>query len=120
MSTTLFCMPIKKGKLEAFKAFVKVCLGERKSDYKDLLKRYGLNIVKIWTHTLDGKDYALFIHEMSHDAAESLKNWSSSTHPFDQWFDKHLRECYDIEDFDTMPPQPEFFGEIDANDLANI
>ncbi len=115
MTTTLFCIPLKEGKTEAYKAFVKECVESRTSDYKDFLKRYSLNLTKLWIHTIDGKDYALFIHEFGHNATERLKGWSTSTHPFDQWFDAHLRECYDIEDFENMPQQPEFFDEIDAN-----
>ena len=92
-------------------------MGPKKNDYKDLLKRYDLNTVKIWIHTLNGKDYAMFIHEMDDDAAKRLESWSSSTHPFDQWFDKQLRDCYDIDDINAMPPQPEFLGELDARNI---
>jgi hypothetical protein len=52
----------------------------------------------------------MFIHEMGDDASERLKGWSSSTHPFDQWFDKNLRNCYDVESLDHIPTQPEFVG----------
>lgn len=114
MRTTLFAMPLKKDKTEDYKAFLKKCLGEHKDAYADLLSRYGLNSVKIWVHTLDGKDYAMFIHEMDSDAAKRLEGWSASKHPFDQWFDKHLRDCYDIKNMNNMPVQPSFFGELDS------
>jgi uncharacterized protein DUF6176 len=114
MPTVLFVMPLKKGKTENYKAFLNECLGARRNEYEDLLRRYGLNIVKIWIHTLNDRNYAMFIHEMDEDAAKRLEGWSSSTHPFDQWFDKHLRDCYDIEDMNNMPIQPEFFDELDA------
>lgn len=114
MPTTLFVMPLKEDKTEAYKAFLKECLGPKRKDYKDLLMRYGLNTVKIWIHTLNGKSYAMFIHEMDDDAAKRLETWSKSTHPFDQWFDKHLRDCYDIPNMENMPAQPEFFGELDG------
>ena len=115
MATTLFTMPLKDGKKADYMAFLNECMGPKKSEYADLLQRYGLNNVKIWIHTLNGTDYAMFIHDMDADAAKRLEGWSSSTHPFDQWFDKHLRECYKSEDLDNMPPQPEFFGELDAH-----
>ncbi len=114
MTTTLFSMPLKEGKKADYMAFLNECMGPRKSEYENLLKRYALNSIKIWTHTLNGKDYAMFIHEMGDDAEKCLENWSSSTHTFDQWFDKHLRDCYDIENFDDMPAQPKFFGELDT------
>jgi len=114
MPITLFAMPLKKGKTENYKAFLKECLGPRRKEYEELLQRYGLNTVKIWIHTLDGKDYALFIHEMDEDAGKRLEGWAKSTNPFDQWFDKNLRDCYDIKDMSNMPEQPTFFGELDA------
>jgi hypothetical protein len=114
MSTTLFTMPIKKGNTDAYKAFIKECLGVRKNEYKDLLRRYNLNTMKMWIHTLNGIDYAMFIHEMGDDAEKRLKSWPSSNHSFDQWFAQHLNDCYDVENPGDMPTQPEFFGEIDA------
>ncbi len=113
-TTTLFTMPLKDGKKDDYKAFLAECMGPRKSDYQDLLKRYGLNSVKIWLHTLEGKDYAMFIHEMDENAAKLLEGWSTSTHPFDQWFNKHLKDCYTFESLENAPPQPEFFGAVTA------
>lgn len=89
------------------------CTGPKVKEYKDLLLRYGLNNVKLWTQTLDGKDYAMFIHEMDDDGMERLKDWATSTNPFDQWFEEKLKEFYD---FDNMPEQPEFFCKFDARE----
>lgn len=114
MTTTLFAMPLKDGKKDTYMAFLAECMGPKKNEYKDLLKRYGLNSVKIWTHTFNNKDYAMFIHEMDDNAAELLAGWSTSTHPFDQWFDKHLKDCYDFDGLENAPPQPEFFGALAA------
>lgn len=114
MSTALFAIPLKKDKIANYKAFLKECLGPKRNEYEDLLRRYGLNGIKIWFHTLNGINYVMFIHEMDNDAAQRLKNWSTSRHPFDQWFNKHLCDCYDIDNMESMPPQPEFFGELDA------
>lgn len=114
MTTTLFVMPLKKGKKANYKDFINELLTSKKEEYKDLLVRYDLNTLKMWIHTLDGKDYAMFIHEMGSDAAKRLEGWSSSTHPFDQWFNQQLMDCYDIKNIDDMPLQPEFFGELDA------
>lgn len=112
--TTLFVMPIRKGKKSDYLNFVKECLGPKREEYKDLLKRYALHNVKTWTHSLNGNDYAMFTHDMDEEEANKrLKEWSSSTHPFDQWFDQQLKNCYEIESLDNMPPQPEFLGEME-------
>lgn len=115
MIATLFVFPIKAGKKEAYLEFINVCMTEKREEYKDLLKRYGMNNIKMWTHNLAGKDYAMFIHDISDDAFERLASWNDSTNKFDQWFDEKLREFYDI-DFDNQPDHPAFFGKLEQND----
>ena len=114
MTTTLFVMPLKKGKTDAYKAFLNECLSSKQEDYKDLLLRYDLNTVKIWINTVNGRDYAIFIHDMGKDAVRLLEGWAKSSHPFDQWFDRNLRDCYEVENVAKMPASPEFLGELDA------
>lgn len=115
MSNLLFCVPIKPNKTDDFKNFIKNCLsGSKEKDYRDLLLRYEINTLKMWTHTIAGKNYALFTHDMSENAEKLLEGWTRSENPFDQWFKLQLEDCYDIESMDHMPPQPVFFAEIDA------
>ena len=114
MAITLFVVPLKPGKKEQYRAFIDECLGARVEEYKSLLLRYGVNTLNMWLHNLDGRDYAMFTHDMSENAAELLAGWKDSTHPFDKWFDEQLRDCYEVEDTMSLPPQPEFIGAIDA------
>ncbi|MBN2689871.1 MAG: hypothetical protein JXR42_04675 [Gammaproteobacteria bacterium] len=115
MQTALFVMPIKAGKLDSYKSFMGECLGPRKEDYIGLLKRYELNITKIWIHNIDGKNYAMFTHNMSKNSAELLKKWPDPSHPFDQWFKEKLYDCYDTETIENTPEQPVFLGEINTD-----
>lgn len=112
---TLFVMPLKPQKVETYKNFIQECMGPKGEEYKDLLRRYGLNNVRLWIHELEGKHYAMFIHEMDEGANELLAKWPDPHQPFDQWFDKKLRECYDIKDLAHMPPQPNPFGFFESN-----
>ncbi len=114
MSNVLFCMPIKSGKMASFKAFINECLEEKREEYKDLLLRYNLNTLQMWIHTVGSQDYAMFTHDMGDEAQELLKGWGSSKHPFDHWFNVQLEDCYDIPSMNETPPQPVFFGELDA------
>lgn len=109
-------MPIKQGKTATYKAFIKECLGSKKNEYKDLLLRYSLNTLQMWLHTIDGKDYVLFTHDMSDDAAKKLEGWENSKHPFDQWFNKQLKDCYDVKDASDYSSQPIFVGSLDARE----
>ena len=116
MSTALFTIPLKQGKTKAYKVLINECLTSKQNDYKDMHVRYGLKATKIWVHTVNGRDYPMFIHDMSDDAEKRLENCASSTYPFDQWFNKNLCACYDIEDMNNLPPQPAFLGELETSD----
>ena len=111
MTETLFTLPLKPGKLNDYKNFMdECCNGSKKEEYKDLLIRHGLNRVKMWHRNHDGRDYIIFIHDMSDSSTETMKNWMGSTHPFDKWFNGQLENFYDHSD----GSQPEFFCELDA------
>jgi hypothetical protein len=114
MPMTLFVMPIKKDKTEIYKAFIKECLETKSMEYKDLLQRYNLNTMRMWIHTLNDIDYAMFVHDMGDDAEKLLAGWPNQNHPFDRWFSQHLNDCYDLGSSGKTPDQPKFFGEIDA------
>jgi len=106
-------MPIKKDKVADFKSFVKELLGSKRKDYKELHLRYGIKTTKIWSHTLNDKDYIMLTHELGDDLETHIKKFTSSEHPFDLWFAKQLEGFYNIEDVDTMSAQPpKFIGEF--------
>ena len=95
MQPMLLAIPLKHGKLAAYKAFVAEITGPKKREYSDLLKRYGLTSVTVWYHKIGGKEYAMVLHNTKGDASERLKHWPSSTHPFDVWFREQLANCYE-------------------------
>ena len=114
-TTTLFTFPIKPGKLNTYIKFMRECVnGSKKAEYKDLLIRYGMNTVKMWHHNFNGHDYVLFTHDISDDGFERLKGWSTSTHPFDKWFNEQLQDCYENSDASSPAGQPVFVCELDA------
>ena len=111
----LFSDKIKPDKLDAYKAFFEKITGPRKEEYTDLLNRYGLKSAKVWYHKIAGKEHVMVLHETEDDAMERLKNWSSSTNPFDRWFDEQCLNCYDIKSLDNVPEQPEFLYKFDTD-----
>lgn len=106
--SALFAMPLKAGKLNEYKAFVREAQTARGKEYSDMLKRYDLKNVKVWHHKFGDRDYILVLHDIGENALKLLEGWSASTHPFDNWFNKHLLNCYDISSLETAPKQPEF------------
>lgn len=95
MQTLLLATFLKPGTLNAYKKFTAEIMGPRNHEYKELLKRYGLRTAKVWHEKVSGRDYIMIVHEAEDDALERLKNWTSSTHPFDLWFGEHLNQCYE-------------------------
>ena len=95
MKSLLFTVPLKPNTLALYKNFAAEITGPRKQEYKELLKRYGLKTAKVWHKKRAGHEYVLIFHQAEDDALERLKRWSSSTHPFDLWFDQQLSKCYE-------------------------
>ena len=108
MQTLLFTLPLKHGTLEKYQQFINEVTGPKKREYSAMLIRYGLKTAKIWHHKIANQDYVFVLHDAEDDALERLKSWSSSTHPFDRWFDEQLFNCYDFPNFDSLPDQPRF------------
>lgn len=90
----LFCLPLKEGRLEAFKQFCADCLKEKATDWKDMLARYDMSSVKVSYKQLEGRDYVFVYHDIGSTFAEKIQGWNDSTHPFDQWFNEKLMENY--------------------------
>ncbi len=98
--------PLKPGALPVFKAFMAEITGPRKSEYSDLLKRYGLKNSKVVYHKLAGVEFVVVAHDMEENAAERLAVWLTSSHPFDVWFKEKAREFYDF-DLAKVAGQPQ-------------
>ncbi|MDF1795308.1 MAG: hypothetical protein P1U63_02095 [Coxiellaceae bacterium] len=112
MNPTLFIRVIKAGKTEDVKKFISECTTTKQNEYKDLLLRYGLNNVRFWFQAINNTDYMLFTHDIDDDAMEKLAGWETSTHPFDQWFQQGLADCFDL---DNEPEQPAFYTYFNAH-----
>ncbi len=95
MKKSLFIAKIRPGKMKAYHDFGRVITGERKKEYKALLARYGFKVTRVWTQHIGNEGYALIYHEVTEGAEERLKEWDSSTHPFDMWFRDQLEQIYE-------------------------
>lgn len=91
----LFVVPFKAGRLEAYRKFAAEITGPRKKEYAEMMKRYGLKSTRVWIQTIGGKEYAVVYHDAEEGAADHLKRWKDSLHPFDVWFKEQLGSCYD-------------------------
>ncbi|MCX7123629.1 MAG: hypothetical protein NTV32_08220 [Gammaproteobacteria bacterium] len=112
MTNITLINPLKPGSLPVFKAFMADITGPRKSEYSDLLKRYGLKNSKVVYHKLAGVEFVVVAHDMEDDAAERLAAWPTSSHPFDVWFKERAQAFYDFE-LAKVAGQPEVVAVFD-------
>lgn len=96
MKTVLFCIPLKKDCLEQFQNFVKETSEKKADEWKEMLSRYDMSCVKIWTKNLDDKNYVFVYHECGPSFEEKIKGWNDSQNPFDQWFNAQITAVYNI------------------------
>lgn len=102
MKTILFINPLKPGKFDEYKNFAREITGPRKKEFIDLLKRYHLRTSEVWHHKFGEVEYVIVRHEVEENIEDPLKNWSTSMHPFDQWFQQQLTNLHDMEN--VIPP----------------
>ena len=112
MKSILFCIPLKSGSLQTYLAFAKKTT-ESPKQYSDMLKRYDIHCAKIWNASLDGKDYVFVYHEVGPQFKEKMKEWDTSTHPYDTWFRESIMAVYDIESAATVE-EPNFVLDFKA------
>ena len=90
MKTVLFCIPLKENHLEQYKDFVENTFANKAQEWKDMLTRYDMHNVKIYTKNIKGTDYVFVAHKVGKDFAEKIQGWNDSSHEFDQWFNQQL------------------------------
>lgn len=105
MKAMLFCIPLKTGCVEQFKAFVKQTSEKKAEEWKDMLARYDMSCVKVWIKKLENRDYVFVYHEVGTDFSEKIKDWDNSQHPFDQWFNQQIMAVYDSGPVDAAATQ---------------
>lgn len=110
MPKLTYINPLKPGKLEEYKSFCAENMGPRKKEYLDLLYRYGLKTVAIYTQTLAGREFAIVVHDAEKDALERLASFSSSKNPYDIWFLEQLNSLHDFSEIAN--PQAKLLLEI--------
>ena len=96
MKTVLFCISLKTNCLSHYENFAKETIN-RTAEYKAMLERYDIYCAKVWHKNIDHRDYVFVYHEVGPHFREKMKEWETSTHPFDVWFRKNMMAVYDIE-----------------------
>jgi hypothetical protein len=99
-------IPIKPGKLEAWKSWCGELTGPRRAEFGDMNQRFGLTTHAAWHQTNpDGTDLAVVVTD-GPGASAVLANLASSDHEFDRWFRSQVEDIHPIDLSAPPPPLP--------------
>uniref|UniRef100_UPI003216D9DE hypothetical protein n=1 Tax=uncultured Draconibacterium sp. TaxID=1573823 RepID=UPI003216D9DE len=100
----LVIVPIKENKVEAWKSWSKKLTGERKEEFDDLNKRYGLVRHDAWLAETPSGPVAVVLHE-GPGAETFMQNVAKSDNRFDVWMKENIEDFHGME-LGAPPPGP--------------
>ena len=100
----LVIVPIKEEKVQAWKSWSKKLTGERKNEFEDMNKRYGLTRHNAWLAETPAGSMAVVLHE-GPGADTFMPNVAKSDHEFDVWMKESIEGFHDM-DLSAPPPGP--------------
>ena len=100
----LVVVPIKEGKVEAWKSWNGKMLNEKKSEFEDLSKRHGLTRHNVWLAQTPAGAMAVVLHE-GPGAETFMQNLAKSTNSFDVWMKESIEDFHGM-DLAAPPPGP--------------
>ena len=96
-------VPIRPGKLEAWKSWCGELTGARKAEFDDMNQRHGLTTHAAWHQANpDGSDLAVVVID-GPGASEFLGKVATSENEFDVWFRSSIENIHPM-DFSAAPP----------------
>lgn len=100
----LVVVPIKEGKVEAWKSWNGEFAGERKSEFDDMNKRHGLTRHNVWFADTPAGPMAIVLHE-GPGSETFMPNMAKSEHSFDIWMKENIEDFHGM-DLGAPPPGP--------------
>jgi hypothetical protein len=102
MQLLCIALPVQPGKSQALKDFVKTITESKWREYEDFQTRSCVQKV-MWCLQRSPQGDQLLIYNEAEDFLKLSKEFSLSTHHFDIWFGRKLKEITGI-DFSTFDP----------------
>ena len=94
------CFPVLPGKEGAAKQFAETCMGPRRNECVDYLRRVGISR-ESWHLQKTPMGSFVVVHFESEDPAKAFKMLAESSHPFDVWF---KQQAFQISGVDLGKP----------------
>ena len=120
MNTYLIAVPIKAGKTEAWKSYMKEITGPRFEEYKAARKKAGIKKEKAYLqHTPQG-DMAIVMLG-GDNPRKALESFLTSNEPFDKWFrETVLTEIHGMDPSQSIPANEQYidYHEVPAGEVV--
>ena len=104
MDRTLFTLPLRAGKTEAARAFLRELEGARKAAYAASEARLGLT-KEVWAVQALPAGECFVVYFEGADIADAFRRFAASQDAFDQWFKTQVRDASGA-DLNTPPAGP--------------
>jgi hypothetical protein len=103
--------PVVQGKEQAAKAFAETCMGPRRKECADYLKRVGIS-KETWHLQKTPMGSFVVVHFESEDPAKGFQILAESKNPFDVWFKQQVLQVSGADLSKPMqgPPPEEIFN----------
>jgi hypothetical protein len=104
MAVSVMAFPILPDKLEAWRQYNDQVNGPRRSEFEDMLKRYGFTKWLVWRQQTPQGSLLIGYQETASEEG-GMRNIATSNHPFDMWFKEQLKGFTGL-DLSQPPPGP--------------
>ena len=108
MKTFCAVFPLLPGKTEAGKEFAKACMGPRRAEFAEALKRQGTT-KESWFLQKTPKGDMVIVHFEAEDVEKTFETIAKSKDPFMVWFKQQVKSVtgFDLEQPRDQPPPEE-------------
>ena len=108
MKTFCGAFPLLPGKTEAGREFAKACMGPRRAEFAEALKRQGIT-KESWFLQKTPKGDMVIVHFEAEDVEKAFETEAKSKDPFMVWFKQQVKSVtgVDLEQPSDEPPPEE-------------
>jgi hypothetical protein len=110
MKTFSACFPVLPGKEGAGRKFAEECMGPRRKECVEYLKRVGI-LEETWHLQKTPMGSFVVVHFESEDPAKAFKTLAESSHPFETWFKQQVLQVSGVDlgkPMEGAPPEEIF------------
>jgi len=104
MATFCGAFPILPGKTEAGREFAKTCMGPKRTEFAEALKRHGVT-KESWFLQKNPQGDMMIVYFEAHDVEKTFEAITKSKAPFDVWFKQQVKSVTGLDM--EQPPSDE-------------